>query len=320
MADFKSVAYSPYELKFKSGQVRSGALLRFEFSEGHGFADCHPWTEFGDIALSDQLKNLSLGILTNLTSCSFACAKIDCDGRLAKKNSLADLDIPRSHYLITQMDSVSETHLSDLWTRGYRDLKLKVGRETENEISVLNGLFKDSKSFQLRLDFNGLLNIDKSRNFLSKLDSKIISQIEFIEDPIAENADDWFELQDELGLTLARDFVDVKNSEAHYFVRVAKPAVQDVLKLVREEPESVELLVTSYMDHPLGQAHAAFNAAMLHKKIPDRTLLPGLLHHHVYEPNAFSELLANDGPIFKPVEGTGFGFDQLLERQAWKTL
>lgn len=320
MNDFKKVSYSPYELNFRTGQSRHGVLLRFEFSEGLGYADCHPWPNFGDLSLADQLKNLSLGILTNLTSCSLACAKIDRDGRMAKTNCLSDLEIPRSHYLITSLERLTETKLNDLWTDGFRELKIKVGRDPVNEVAQINSLFKSSKLFQLRFDFNGLPSIDETRDFISKLDPKITTQIEFIEDPISGEAGEWFELQDELGHTLARDLMDVANSEAHYFVRVAKPAVQDVLQLVREEPQSVELVVTSYMDHPLGQAHAAFTAAMLHKKIPDRVLLPGLLHHHVYEPNSFSEMLSNRGPVFKAIEGTGFGFDQLLESQPWKTL
>ena len=320
MNEYRKVSYSPYELKFKTGQVRNGALLRFEFSEGVGYADCHPWTEFGDLSLGDQLKNLSAGILTDLTKCSLSCAKIDRDGRNAKRNCLSDLEIPRSHFLVTSLSSLSEDRLNDLWSDGFRELKLKVGRDPIKEADQINNLFQSSKLFQLRLDFNGLTTIDQTRAFISKLDAKISSQIEFIEDPIDGEAGEWFELQDELGHTLARDLMNVPNSEAHYFVRIAKPAVQDVLQLVREEPQSVELVVTSYMDHPIGQAHAAFAAAMLHKKIPDRTLLPGLLHHHVYEPNSFSELLTHRSPVFKPIDGTGFGFDQLLEGQTWKAL
>lgn len=321
MREFKSVSYSPYELIFKAGKTRHGALLRFEFVEGAGYADCHPWPEFGDATLEQQLKTLQVGSqLSELTLRSLSFAQIDRDARLARKNLLTELKIPRSHFLVTDLSSLSESRLNDLWSEGFRELKLKLGRNLESEIEIVNGLFKNSKSFQLRFDFNALPSIEQMRGFISQLDLNIFSQIEYMEDPINGSADEWFELQDELGVTFARDLTDVKNSEAHYFVRVVKPAVQDVIKILSQEPESVEMVVTSYMDHPFGQACAAYVASLLHHRIPDRCLLPGLLHHHVYEKNAFSELLTNKGPIFSPVEGTGFGFDQLLESLPWKNL
>lgn len=320
MSDFNRISISPYVLKFRTGKVRHGSLLKFEFENGIGYADCHPWTEFGDLSLEEQLTYLKQGRLTSLTKRSLAFAKLDSQGRVEKKNCLAGLDIPRSHFLVTALDSLSDEKLNELWAEGFREIKLKLGRDLEKEIGLVNNLFSASKSFHLRFDFNGLPNIDNFRDFISKLDLNIFSQIEYIEDPIGSEAQEWFELQDELGVTLARDLVSVESNEAHYFVRVAKPAVQDVFQLLQDEPQSVEMVVTSYMDHPLGQATAAYTAALLHEKIPDRCLLPGLLHHHVYEPNEFSELLTNRGPMFKPIEGSGFGFDQLLERQPWKSL
>lgn len=320
MSDYKNVSSSKYELKFKSGKSREGSLLRFEFDHGYGYADCHPWPEFGDDHLAAQLSKLSGGHLTTLLKRSMEFAKLDAAARSKKENCLRGLTIPRSHFLITDLNSLTENVLSDLWSEGFRELKLKLGRDLEKEISVVNSLFKSSKAFNLRFDFNGLPKIDPFRNFISQLDLDIFSQIEYIEDPVGEDPQEWFELQDELGVTLARDLVNVESSEAHYFVRVAKPAVQDTFKLLYEEPESVEIVVTSYMDHPFGQACAAYTAAKIHEKIPDRSLLPGLLHHHVYLPNEFSERLTNEGPVFKSVEGTGFGFDRLLGNQDWKTL
>ena len=188
MSDYKKVSYSDYELKFKSGKTRSGALLRFEFAEGIGFADCHPWPEFGDLGLSEQLKNLSAGKLTSLLLRSHAFAKIDSVARSAKKNCLSGLEIPRSHFLVTDLDSLTESSLTQLWSEGFRELKLKLGRNSEKEIGTLNSLFKTAKAFNLRFDFNGLPNIDQFRDFISKIDLNIFSQIEYIEDPIGNEA------------------------------------------------------------------------------------------------------------------------------------
>jgi o-succinylbenzoate synthase len=320
--NFKKIAYSEYELvpKNNSMPIRAGALLRFEFDHGFGYADCHPWTQFGDKALSEQLKAISKGEFTRLTSRSIEFAKLDYEARIKKDNLLASLDIPRSHFLITNLDSVNDMQLNDLWTEGFRELKIKVGKDPKEEPQKLNTLFASGKPWSLRFDFNSSLNIDQLREWQAKLDLEIYAKIEYIEDPINGTAEEWFELQDELGVTFARDLSEVKNNEAHYFVRVVKPAVQDLLETIKEEPESVELVVTTYMDHPIGQACAAYAAGLLHKQMADRCLLPGLMHHHVYQPNSFSELLVSRGPLFKPVDGTGFGFDTLLERLTWKPL
>lgn len=320
MSEFRSVSYSPYQLNFKTGNTRSGALLRFEFEDSVGFSDCHPWPEFGDEPLEQQIKKLSQNSLTKLTERSAFLAHLDSQARREQKNLLADLDIPRSHFLVTTLDSLNDERLNELWNEGFRELKLKLGRNLETELERLNSIFVQSKSFHLRFDFNGLPQAEQLKNFLAKLELSIYSQIEYIEDPVGLHPQEWFELQDGLGVTFARDLVDVPNSEAHYFVRVAKPAVQDVFMLLKEEPESVEMVVTSYMDHPVGQVGAAYIASLLHNKIPDRCLLPGLLHHHVYEKNPYSEFLTQRGPKFQIVEGTGFGFDQLLAREQWKKL
>lgn len=321
MSESKIVSYSEYTLELKSGGARQGALLRFEFAKDVvGFADCHPWTEFGDDALELQLRKLSRGEFTALTRRSIYFAKIDSQARAAETNLLVGLEIPRSHFLIDSLAAMSEAKLSDLWSDGFRELKIKLGRDLSAELVQLHALLAKSKPFNLRLDFNGRPNIDSLRTFFSQLDPTIFLQLEYIEDPLKASAQEWFELQEELGVTFARDFVAVENSEAHYFVRVIKPAVQDGFALLAAEPASVEVVVTSYLDHPLGQAAAAYTAALLNQKCSDRCLSPGLLHHHVYVKNEFSELLNSNGPKFLPVEGTGFGFDHLLERQKWKGL
>jgi O-succinylbenzoate synthase len=92
-------------------------------------------------------------------------------------------------------------------------------------------------------------------------------------------------------------------------VLVVKPAIQEV------PTDERELVVTSYMDHPVGQLFAAYVAATT--KTSDRC---GLLTHLVYEPNAFSERLRIDGMRLVPPGGNGIGFDDLLENLAWRKL
>ena len=88
-----------------SREPRRGALLRFDFENGQtGFADLHPWAELGDEPLFDQLRHLKVGRLTTLTERSLEMARADAEARTQRVNLFEGLSIPRSHYLLTEMD------------------------------------------------------------------------------------------------------------------------------------------------------------------------------------------------------------------------
>ena len=97
-------------------------------------------------------------------------------------------------------------------------------------------------------------------------------------------------------------------------MRLVKPA--------RHHSTSGLPVFTSNMDHPLGQCWAAYNAAKFYTGKPESEIpLCGLVTHHVYRPNPFSERMGMDiTPEFPVPGGTGLGFDDLLEALPWKTL
>jgi O-succinylbenzoate synthase len=78
---------------------------------------------------------------------------------------------------------------------------------------------------------------------------------------------------------------------------------------------SREIVVTSYMDHAIGQMFAAQFAAA-----HGVTNVCGLFTHVLYEPDPFFERVRAEGPRLLAPEGTGIGFDDLLESLPWKTL
>ena len=80
------------------------------------------------------------------------------------------------------------------------------------------------------------------------------------------------------------------------------------------------VVLTSYMDHPLGQTFAAWEAARLELQFPGLVGLCGLQTHHLFEPDAFSEMLGPWSPKFQAPEGHGLGFDDLLHAQPWTRL
>jgi o-succinylbenzoate synthase len=110
------------------------------------------------------------------------------------------------------------------------------------------------------------------------------------------------------GLRLAADRV-VPQGNA-YDVLVHKPALH------AEWPQvDREIVVTSYMDHPVGQFGAAYVAAT-HKT----SARCGLMTHVLYEPDVFIERIECDGARLLPPRGIGIGFDDLLENLPWKML
>jgi O-succinylbenzoate synthase len=73
---------------------------------------------------------------------------------------------------------------------------------------------------------------------------------------------------------------------------------------------TIPIIITSYMDHPIGQLHAAYVAA---KHAPEATC--GLVTHVLYENDAFIERMAvKDARLVPP------DFTDLLEALPWKRL
>jgi O-succinylbenzoate synthase len=166
----------------------------------------------------------------------------------------------------------------------------------------IKGVMPVPPNVRVRIDFNATLTAEE---FLSLVPS--LPPVDFIEDPCAYDPPTWRMLRERTRLRFA---LDRGVASEGVDVLVYKPAVQF------EWPDSDrEIVVTSYMDHPFGQLGAAYVAAT--HRTSDRC---GLMTHLLYEPNEFSELLSRDGARLVPPHGTGFGFDELLERLPWKRL
>ena len=143
-------------------------------------------------------------------------------------------------------------------------------------------------------------------------------RIDFVEDPCYYDVNAWQSLQD-AGMPLGYD-MPVQN-EAIIPARTTKPMMR-IVKPARHQSTTGLPVFTTYMDHPLGQCWAAYNAAVFYTGKPaEEVPLCGLITHHVYRPNEFSEVLGMDiTPEFPVPAGTGLGFDDLLASLPWKKL
>lgn len=243
---------------------------------GDGFADVHPWPELGDAPLDEQLALLARGESTALTRASLGLAALDGEARRRGVSLFEGLTIPSSHWPGNDPPAGFDT----IKTKGVTDFPPDV---------------------RIRIDFNARMTAEE---FLRVAGTLPRERIDFIEDPCPYDESVWRELRRRTGLRLALD-----RYEGAADVLVHKPALQVVW------PAHDDIVVTSYMDHPIGQFGAAYVAAT-----HDVNPRCGLFTHVLYEPDAFIERIRSDGARLLPPGGTGFGFDDLLESLSWKSI
>lgn len=279
-----------YELKprralsaLAGARTRHGALIRTE----NGFADVHPWPELGDATIEEQLTRLARNETTPLTAASLRLAAIDAEARERGVALFKDVQIPESHWPGEDPPPAFDT------------IKIKwMGSAFGSQWG--GGA---SAAARLRIDINAQLTAEEFEALSKNLPKH---RIDFIEDPCPYDANTWRKLHDRTGLRLA---LDRTFAEEGVDVVVVKPAIQQVPKTEKE------IVITSYMDHPVGQLGAAYIAA---KHATSKRC--GLVTHVLYDSNAFSEQLSLDGMRLAAPQGTGIGFDDLLERQPWRRL
>ncbi len=312
--------YAPYTLypvgalsARAAAQPREGVLLR---GDNGGYACLQSWPELGDAPLEYELDGLREGSPLRLGSCALKCMEIDGEARARGVNLFDGLSIPRSHATLTVSATPSQVY--NLHQRGFRVGKIKVIPKLASTVERLTNLASMVPDWKWRVDFNCTLSVEETLRFWDMLSDAMKSRIDFLEDPCYYEVDAWQRLQD-AGIPLGYDLpVQNENIIPH---RTTKPMMR-LVKPARHHSNSGLPVFTTYLDHPLGQCWAAYNAALFYKDKPAEDVpLCGLVTQHIYRPNAFSEKLGLDiTPDFLPPKGTGLGFDSLLAALPWKKL
>jgi O-succinylbenzoate synthase len=255
---------------------RRGALIRVD----GGFADIHPWPELGDDVLEIQMERLARGQTTPLTEASLAFAAIDAAARRDDRSLFDGLTIPPSHWPGPDPPD------------GFDTVKLKSIDRIPDRV-------------RLRIDFNARLSSEEFVRIAATLPRE---RIDFIEDPCPYDAATWRDLRKRTGLRLAFDRAG-RVMPSDDTILIIKPALQEI------PCTDAEVVVTSYMDHPIGQLCAAYAAATARI-----TSTCGLITHVLYESDPFIERMRIDGTRLVPPGGSGWGFDDLLEKLPWRKL
>ena len=296
--------------------IRKGALLKVSFADGLvGFADCHPWPELGDRTIDEQISGLRNNKMTSLMRCSIRFAHFDAQARKQNKSLFEGQSVPSSHFLIPDILACEKDVIDHLTTQGYTHVKIKLGNQLDQEITQLTHLFSRT-SLKLRFDFNEKLSEKMFCTFLEAIE-EIRPFIDFIEDPFPFHSEEWKRCQDTYSVALASDRHCIAARywpESSSFI-IVKPAIHSI-DLFSQCPKE-KLIVTSYLDHPIGQLGAAYAASQLD---PHGHNIHGLLSHHVYQSNFFSMELSQQGPRFTSPYGYGCGYEKQLASLQWKVV
>lgn len=300
---------------------RQGSLLKVQWEDGlQGYADLHPWPELGDMPLREQLLQLSLGNYTSSVQQSLCLARWDAELRSQGKN-IFDVGAPiKNNFLVSDISHVTAESLQAVKHQGFDTLKIKVGKDSQEETRLLNRIA--SSGFKIRLDFNGVGSLSSFQKFMADLSSEARAAIEYVEDPFPYSDQTWAEARQLCPIALDNYFDQVKwdvLSEAPCDVLIVKPAKLDMVEVKRLiKTWNLKVTITNYMDHPVGTMHALGTAMELKKELGDTVLQAGCLTHHLYQADVFFAELRNDGPYLRKTAGTGVGFDHLLEALPWQ--
>lgn len=290
-----------------------GALIRV----GDGYGCLHPWPELGDLVLEDQLDHLRDGKMTPITRAALSCAQADAQARADGRSLFEGLQVPRSHATLPMDEAAFQSAVD----AGFDRVKVKMGRDLEREAEFVKAMADRFPALRWRMDLNGTQKWQDVQRVVCSWDEALLVKIDFLEDAFSGPMGPISSLGDIETIPLAVDR-EVKARLEEFSTAILKPAINEMPSLLkRAQSAAKRVVITSYMDHPLGQTYAAWQAAVALRDFPDLIDPCGLITHGLFEPDDFTEALGRPSPDFHPPSatgaGTGLGFDDLLERLPW---
>lgn len=288
-----------------------GALIRID----GGYGCIHPWPELGDTSIDEQLNRLKNGEASPLIRSAMTCAQADAVARREQRSLFSGLNVPRSHATCL----MDEGSIAWAVVAGFDRVKVKMGRHLDQEVAFFQRMSELYPDLRWRLDFNHSQSASTISDVIGRLGDVLLQKIDFLEDAsMPGEGHPLINGQRMIPLAVDRE---VMNAPENCEVMVMKPAVNDIPPLMEVAAKHQKrVVVTSYMDHPLGQCYAAWQAGLAARQYPELMGHCGLITHGLFEPDVFTEALGPAMSEFAPPSGTGLGFDELLEYLPWKRL
>ena len=288
-----------------------GALLRI----GDGYGCLHPWPELGDPVLEELLEEFRKGrLVSRLARQAAQMASIDGRWRQKAESMFDEVAewIPASHATLPECTRES---VEEAVGGGFEVVKVKGDRGFKVLVKRMEEISRHWPELRWRIDFNEVLTKGEAIEFAHGMPQRLRARVDFLEDPCPWQRDDWTEIKRVTGLGLARDR-SADGGDACTEFLVMKPARHAFTSV---SGGGQRLVVTSNMDHPLGQCFAAWWAGGLASR-GLRVETCGLQTHELFEPTDFSARLGKARPRFRVPGGPGLGFEDLLEKLPWKRL
>lgn len=309
----------------RSGVALNSASVRREFhgalikvGDGHGCI--HPWPEFGDAEIEEQLDRLSQGITTPQSAIALRCAQIDGAARHRGVSLFEGLTIPRSHYSWSFADDTN-SQIERVIAEGWPAVKTKGFANWGETMRFLEAVAKigEKHGLKLRVDFNGCLERAEFEKFCEFMPLRVYRLLDLVEDPVPYEAELWQHFKSRWGVRLALD-KGWQKAAGGFDAVVVKPSRRD-WRTVAGRITDAPLVLTSAMDHALGQMFAAYEAALAWKEMSERVSWCGLATQHLFDRDAFFEQVSSpSGHLKLSSWGTGLGFDETLARLPWQRL
>jgi len=295
-----------------------GALILM--NEGVGCL--HPWPEFGDATVVEQLDVLRSGGTSKVIERALHMATVDGEARRKGVSLFAGLEVPPSHYSWDKNQPIAP-QIHRIKEEGWGALKGKGSRDVADVWHWLDHLdeWLGDADVKVRVDFNSCLEAGDFEGLMHGFSKKALARLDFIEDPFAYDPEEWMDMQERHGVRLALDKA-VRGARHGFDVAVLKPARREWRDIVAGIlPQEVKLMMTSAMDHAIGQSFAAYEAALAWKEMGDRITLCGLCTEHLFANDVFFERISSrGGRLAVDRSGTGLGFDEPLRKLAWLRL
>ncbi len=283
--------------------TRSGILLRYEFEDDSiGVSDCHPWLERGDPSLKQ--------VILLLKACNFSSQLLKRSYEIAIEDSKSTLRI------LEEKDKIKShiiTPLDEDFPLDFDVLKIKLGKDIENEIKIIKK--KRRPHQKLRLDLNYKVTKKRFLSWMSKNLSWLSSYVEFIEDPFYEEENDWSICYKNYKIPLAWDYNEKGPQVLDSQFLVLKPALMSIDTMDFTKP----FVITSYLAHPIEQVSSYYTACKVSKIHPKNTLFCGVISNF-YKKNMFSEVLSTENQKLCFPKERHWGFEKILKGLKWKSI
>lgn len=320
---------SPYQLALKGSlnaqmnQTKvNGLLLKIQFNASLvGYSSVQTYPQFGDPTLEEVEQSILTWLRTGDSKSQITKNIVNWANRdaIARKQNLSlkvDPQCFENHFLVNDMKTLTSESLKQVKHQGYKIIKFKMGRNLAEETQILR-CQAELKNFKWRLDFNASLNKSQWISW-GKENLDLFKNIEFVEDPIPFDLDDWRVVKQSLPVKLALDFhleqhLRQQQTAEVVDVIVIKPMVDnidDVIQWVIKHDK--KYLFTSYLDHVIGQKNAQLDLMQYLPKMKDSLLACGLNSNFVFEQTSYSEFTENSAQ--------GIGYTSLLQGEKWQEI